>query len=228
MDAIQALASSASSSTQSTGFAQPFAISSPASTAGNTGSVTTGFGAPSQISPATMQALLAAQSQSSTTNTSTPTSRSAALQNLFSQIDANGDGQITKSEFENALGAGGTNTAQADSVFNQLDTNSDGSVSLSELSAALKGKGGGHHGHHAASAGGSDSTDPSTDPLLQALQGSSSTSTSPSGGLSVASLTPIDKSSLTAISLGSNNAAWSYHSLDQMMQRQTQAMSFNA
>jgi Ca2+-binding EF-hand superfamily protein len=168
MDAIQALASSASSSTQSTGFAQPFAISSPASTAGNGGSVTTGFGAPSQISPATMQALLAAQSQSSTTSTSTPTSRSAALQNLFSQIDANGDGQITKSEFENALGAGGTNTAQADSVFNQLDTNSDGSVSLSELSAALKGKGGGHH------------------------------------------------------------AAWSYNSLDQMMQRQTQAISFNA
>ena len=65
-----------------------------------------------------------------------PTSASAdpssALQDLFSQLDANGDGQISKSEFENALGAGGTNLAQADDVFNKLDTNGDGSVSLDE------------------------------------------------------------------------------------------------
>ena len=225
MDAIQALAASASSSTQSTGFGQPFQISSPASSATNSGPVATGFSAPSQISPATMQALLAAQSQSSTTTTaSAPTSRSAALQNLFSQIDGNGDGQITKSEFENALGAGGTNTAQADSVFNQLDSNGDGSVSLGELSAALKGKGGGHHGHHHAAS----SRSGSTDPLLQALQASSSTSSGSSSGLSVASLTPIDKSSLTAISLGSNNAAWSYNSLNQMMQHHGQTMSMAA
>jgi hypothetical protein len=91
----------------------------------------------------------------------------------------------------------------------------------------LKGKGGGHHGHHhAASSGGS--SDSSTDPLLQALQGSSSTSTGSSGGLSVASLTPIDKSSLPTISLASNNAAWSYNSLDQMMQRNGQTMSMAA
>ena len=57
---------------------------------------------------------------------------SDALQDLFSQIDTNGDGQISKSEFENALGAGGTNLAQADDVFNKLDTNGDGSVSLDE------------------------------------------------------------------------------------------------
>ncbi len=63
----------------------------------------TGF---SQISPATMSALLAAQSQvqASTTSASTTsastTSRgppTSALQDLFSQIDANGDGQISKS-----------------------------------------------------------------------------------------------------------------------------------
>ena len=73
------------------------------------------------------------------------TDPASALQNLFSQIDANGDGQITKSEFENALGAGGTNLAAADDVFSQLDTNGDGTVSLSEMKSALQG---GHHGGH--------------------------------------------------------------------------------
>jgi hypothetical protein len=35
-------------------------------------------------------------------------------------------------------------------------------------------------------------------------------------------------SSLTPISLGSSNAAWSYNSLNQMMQRQSQSMSLAA
>jgi Ca2+-binding EF-hand superfamily protein len=38
-------------------------------------------------------------------------SRSDALKDLFSQIDADGDGKITKTEFESALGAGGTGRA---------------------------------------------------------------------------------------------------------------------
>src|ERR1700686_967984 len=108
-----------------------------------------------------MSALLAAQSQSSTGSTaSAPASRSDALKDLFSQLDTNGDGQISKSEFENALGAGGTNIAQADAVFNKLDTNGDGSVSLNELKSALQGAGGkgGHHHHHVASSDGSGET----------------------------------------------------------------------
>ncbi len=68
----------------------------------------------------------------------TSTSREDALKHLFSQIDADGDGKITKSEFEDALGAGGTNLAQADDVFSKLDANSDDSVSLDEMSKALK------------------------------------------------------------------------------------------
>ena len=87
-----------------------------------------------------MSALLDAQSQAGTTS-STPTGPSDALQNLFNDIDGNGDGSITKSEFENALGAGGTNTAAADKVFGELDSNGDGTVSLSELKLALQGGG---------------------------------------------------------------------------------------
>ena len=87
-----------------------------------------------------MSALLAAQSQSSTGSTaSPPASRASALQDMFSQIDADGDGKITKSEFDKALGAGGTNLAQADDVFSKLDKNGDGSVSLGEMASALKG-----------------------------------------------------------------------------------------
>src|SRR5258705_1456737 len=67
-------------------------------------------GGGSQISPATMSALLAAQSQSTAASATTaPIGRSEALKHLFSQLDANGDGQISQSEFESALGAGGTN-----------------------------------------------------------------------------------------------------------------------
>src|SRR6266851_3855226 len=100
-----------SSSPQATGFTQsstnPFDASSSTSTSASPAPASGSTGV-SQISPSTMSALLAAQSQSSTaTTTSTSTSPSSALQDLFSQIDANGDGQISQSEFESALGAEG-------------------------------------------------------------------------------------------------------------------------
>jgi Ca2+-binding EF-hand superfamily protein len=182
-----------------------------------------------------MSALLAAQGQSGST-ASAPASPSAALHDLFSQIDANGDGQISKSEFEGALGAGGTNVAQADDVFSKLDTNGDGNVSLDELSSALKGAGGkGHHHAHAASS--TDSSDPgstgdssgsSSDPLLQALQAASTMPGTSSDSLS-ASLTPADRSKVTSISLGASGAATSsYNLVEQMIQREMQGMSFSA
>ena len=109
LDAIHSLTSSSSSSAQSTGFSQAsadlFAPSGGASASESSAPVP-GFSGGAQISPSTMSALLAAQGQSRT-GAATPASVSpaTALQNLFSQIDANGDGQITQSEFENALGA---------------------------------------------------------------------------------------------------------------------------
>src|SRR5216684_1767916 len=140
LDALHSLTSSKSSSPPSTGFSQaptnPFDLSGSAAPSGSAtpASGSNGF---SQLSPATMSALLAAQSQSSTATTaSAPTSRSDALNNLFSQLD--GDGKISKSEFENALGAGGTNIAQADNVFGKMDSNGDGSVSLDEMASGLK------------------------------------------------------------------------------------------
>ena len=154
LDALKALTSSKSSSAPSTGVSQnaksPFDLLSSNSQA-SVGSGSGSGGGGAQISPETMSALLDAQSQSSTASATASKSRASALKDLFAQIDGNGDGKITKSEFEDALGAGGTNLANADSVFGKLDKDGDGSVSLKELASALKGGKKSHHDHHAAS-----------------------------------------------------------------------------
>jgi hypothetical protein len=229
IDALKKLTSSVSSSV-STGFGQgasgPFGLGSDSSPSGNSAPVTGFSGAP-QISPATMSALLAAQSQAGSTS-SAPTSQSGALQDLFSQIDANGDGQITKSEFENALGAGGTNLAQADDVFSKLDTNGDGSVSLGEMSAALKGAGGKGGHHHHAHVGGSTGSGAGNG---AGSSGTTSTSVTNSNGSVTTSLTYADGSNVSMTSppatTSSSAATASYNSLEQLIQRAAQAVSFS-
>jgi hypothetical protein len=183
-------------------------------------------GGAAQISPETMSALLAAQSQSG--SSVAPMSRKDALKDLFSRIDADGDGKITKSEFENALGAGGTNIAKADDVFGKLDKDGDDAVSLDEMSSALKG-GRGHHGHHhIASATGDDSGDP----LLQALQGASGTTVTNADGSTTTSLTYADGSTVTmtkpATSSASTTATSSYNFIERLIQRQAKAISAQA
>ncbi|MCA1400713.1 EF-hand domain-containing protein [Bradyrhizobium sp. BRP56] len=197
----------------------------------------TGSGSGSgQISPLTMGALISAQSQSQTAVSNSPTaaSRSDALKDLFSQIDADGNGKITQSEFENALGAGGTNTAQADDVFSKLDGNGDGNVSLDEMSQALQGhKDGGHHRHHMASGStdgsGSGAGGSSSDPLMQALDGATSTSVTNSDGSTTTTTTYADGSKVAmttpATSSATLNAASSYNIVEQLIQRQAKAIS---
>jgi Ca2+-binding EF-hand superfamily protein len=222
VDALQSLSAKKSSSSQATaGFSQsattPFDGGAAVGPASDSGGSAPGGG----ISPATMSALFAAQDQSSST---VSTSRSDALKDLFSQLDADGDGQISKSEFENALGAGGSNLAQADDVFGKLDKNGDGSVSLDEMSSALKGAGA--HGHrHKHHVGGSEETN--SDPLLQALDGASSTSTTNSDGSTTTALTYADGSRVTMTSArtASASAAASYNFIEQMIQREAQAIS---
>jgi hypothetical protein len=193
IDALSSLGSSKSSSaTKSEGQSQdanPFDLGGGTQTQAFTGSSSTARG-PS-ISPQTMSALIEAQSQSGATSTA-PTDSSDALKDLFSQIDADGDGSITKKEFEDALGAGGTNVAAADDVFGKLDSDQNGSVSLDELKSALQGAG--HHGHHrhAHAASSSTSADGSTD----------STSTDPLAALSTSGLTNLtDKLKLQPIDI---------------------------
>jgi hypothetical protein len=152
LDVLQSLTQTKSSSQHSTGSSQnsrnpfDFSAGSPASTSSTPPPWS---GGTSKISPATLGVLLAAQSQSSMGSIrSALASQPDALKDLFSQLDADHDGQISTSEFRNALGAGGTNLAQADDVLAKLDKDGSGTVSLDELSAALKGRG--RHHHHAS------------------------------------------------------------------------------
>ena len=140
LDALTSLVSpKPSTSPPTTGFGKtastPFDIAASPSLSSSMPS--SGAGIPPQgggLSPATMSALLAAQGQSSNGAAAKP-SQSDALKNLFSQLDADGDGQISKTEFEKALGAGGTNIAKADDVFGKMGKNGDGSISLDEMSS---------------------------------------------------------------------------------------------
>jgi len=154
------------------------------------------------LSSDTLGALLAAQGQRPSSTSST--SRDAALKDLFSLLDADGNGQISKSEFEKALGAGGTNLAQADDVFGKMDKNGDGSVSLA-------GNGG------------------SSDPLMQALDGASSTTTTNSDGSTTTSLTYADGSKVTlttpAVSSTASAATSSYNFVEQAIKREAQAIA---
>ena len=262
MDALQSLLTPKSASSQGTGFTQnpptPFDSTNGSTQTESPPPVTGGSGF-TQIAPETMSALIAAQGQDSTapttsasttpasTTTSAPTDPTGALQDLFSQIDANGDGQISQSEFENALGAGGTNLAQADDVFNKLDANGDGSVTLEEMQKALQGAGGHHHHHHVADSDDSASADGTSatsgtsgsggagsnaDPLLQALAGATSTSVTNSDGSTTTSITNADGSVITMTSpaptTSSSSATASYNFLEQMIQRAAQAVSSGA
>jgi hypothetical protein len=226
LDALKALTSSKSSSAKTTGASQDAKSPFDLMPSGSQASVGPGSasGGGSHISPQTMSALLDAQSQSSSTGSATTASksRSSALKDLFGQIDGDGDGKISKSEFEEALGAGGTNLAQADSVFGKLDKDGDGSVSLKELASALKG---GKKAHHAAS----ESDGSNSDPFSQALQGASSTSVANSDGSVTTSLTYADGSKVTMTSAAgkssATSAASSYNFIEQMIQRQAQAIS---
>lgn len=225
IEAFQLLASSASSKVK-TGGGQPAPASfDPVSSAANPPgpAASSGCGSGACISPATMSALLAAQGESPGTSAS-PISASAALQDLFSQIDGNADGQISKSEFESALGAGGTNLAQADDVFSKLDTNGDDSVSLDEMSSALKGAGGHRHAHHAG-----DGKQPNMDALLQALDGATRTSTTNSDGSITTSMTYADGSTMTLTTLApqssSTSASSSYNFVEQAIRREASAIS---
>jgi hypothetical protein len=172
--------------------------------------VTTGFSSQSGgLSPSTLSAVLAALGQSSDASAA---GASDAMKDFFKQIDADQNGTISKSEFETALGAGGSNLAMAGSVFGKLDANADGSVSLEELSAALKppdkdrrhGSGGPQDG--------------SGDPLLDALDDAAA-----AGGddAAVDSATRSKRSN----ALASANAMSSYNFVAQLIQSQQRAVA---
>src|SRR5439155_18226317 len=102
IDSLFSFASTKQTQSAGSGQDQPnlFAFQADAATNSAGTGASPAAGGAAQISSETMSALLAAQSQSG--STFQPMSRQDALKDLFSKIDADGDGKITKSEFEDA------------------------------------------------------------------------------------------------------------------------------
>jgi hypothetical protein len=200
-----------------------FAFQADASTSTSAGAAPAA-GGHARISPETMSALLTAQGQSGTSFT--PMGRGEALKGLFARIDADGDGKITKDEFEDALGAGGTNLEQADDVFGKLDRDGDGSVSLNELASALMPRHARKHGHDGTANGVGDG---GKDPLLAALDGATGSTVANADGSTTTSLTYSDGSTVTmtkpATSSATTAATSSYNFLEQLIQRQANAIA---
>ncbi len=131
-----------------------------------------------------MTALMSVQEQHSSANPFV----AARAQALFSQMDGNGDGQVSKSEFENVFGSN-ADMSKVDGLFNTLDSNGDGSVSQGELTSAVQASHAHHgHHHHANSSQGGDGG------MFQALM------TSGTQGATADTATNSDGSSTTTIS----------------------------
>ena len=218
IDALKSLTSTKPPSGANKDAANLFAFQADASASSGTAS-NSGGGKPSSISAETMSALLAAQSQSGLNASSSM--RPGSLKDWFAKVDTDKDGKISKSEFE-ALGADDADATQAEDLFAKLDKDGDGSVSFGELASALKGKG----RHQRAE------RSEASDPLLQALEGASSTSVTNGDGSVTTSLTYADGSKVTMTSAASASASGAatstYNFIEQLIQRQASMISAQA
>jgi hypothetical protein len=198
-----------------------FNIGAPEKT-GLTGPARSGGGL---LSTGTFNSLLSAQAQTQAAlEPASGGGRSAALNRLFSALDPNGDGQISKSEFVDKLGAGGTNVANAESVFGKIDANGDGAVSIEELTAALSTK----KKKESGKAG--DTSE--QDPLLKALKGASSTQSVAADGSVTTTVTYADGSKVTLTTppsaSASGDAASKYNFVERAIQQQARYLSASA
>ena len=179
------------------------------------------------LSPDMMAALISFQSQPPTA----PSSTSLSSQ-LFAKLDANGDGTISKTEFESAFGSN-ADTTKVDALFAKLDSNGDGSVSQTELDDSLKSHGHGHGRHHhvGTGGGGSAGTDPtaSTDATGASTQsitnsdGSTTTTITYADGSKVSTTTAPASTSGSQTSSGNNGKNGNF--LEQLIQIQAQSIA---
>ena len=210
---------------------------SPATPAGLTSSSSAAScGPPTQFAPATLGAMISLQSQQSGTDP-----LADRVQSIFTQFDTDGNGSISKSEFENAFGPN-ADMSKVDTLFSALDTNGDGSIDLSELTSdARQSKAMHHHRHHshgAGNAGPAGGADPLAE-LISATQGaSSSTVNNPDGsttttvtyadGSTVSMNMPAASSSGQSADGGSGSQNPAFNFLEQLIQLQSQFLAQSA
>jgi hypothetical protein len=154
------------------------------------------------IAPDTMRALLSMQGQTAPT-----TQRKNPLEELFTALDGDGDGKVSKSEFESALGQDG-NLDLADDVFTKMDKDGDGSLTLGEMTSALRGR---KHGP------------PPGEGMAEALKGASTRTTTNADGSTTTTITYGDGSTVSMTQ--SASAASSYNAVERMIARQAEMIS---
>jgi hypothetical protein len=115
-------------------------------------------------------------------------------QAFFSKLDTDGDGKISKTEFEDAASKAGADSSVADAVFDKIDGDSDGSVSQSELAKADHP--GGHHHVHGGGGGGGEGG--GLDALMSGAgaDGATTKTTTNADGSTTTSITYADGSSI--------------------------------
>jgi len=153
--------------------------------------------------PGVLAALVALQSQQAGAGTG-----ATGPSGLLSQLDTNGDGQISQSEFESALGSNGVDQSSADALFSKLDTNGDGSISQSELASARH-----HHHHHQAAGagqgGGQDQGGLSALLNSTSVDGATSQTSTNADGSTTTTITYADGSTVDMTMPAANQAAGS-------------------
>ncbi len=181
-------------------------------------------GAP-QYSPEVMKALLSVQGNQAGAGAS-------KLEQLFGKFDTDGDGKISQSEFETAIGPD-ADKAKVDELFAKIDGNSDGAIGQDELKAALqKAHGGGHHhGPKGAGQGGGDpleallssaTADGATSQSATNADGSSTTTITYADGTKVEMTTPAEAASATAAASSNPEAPNFANLLKQLISLQAQ------
>jgi hypothetical protein len=168
------------------------------------------------FSPDTMSQLISAQSGLGNAHT----------QSLFANMDANSDGKVSQSEFENVFGSD-ADKSKVDGLFAALDSDSDGSVSGTEFASAVKG-GSGHHRHHGGGGGGGlqgllSGTDAAgaTTNTVTAPDGSTTTTIKYADGSSISSTT----AALNSSAGGGGNAGARSSALEQLIRQQAQIIA---
>jgi hypothetical protein len=140
-------------------------------------------------------------------------------QAFFSKLDTDGDGAISKSEFESAASKAGVDTSVADAVFDKIDGGGDSNGSISQGELAKADHGGGHHVHGGGGGGGGGEgggldalmsgagADGATTQTTTNADGSSTTTISYADGSSIDMNTPAAPTPTTASTSGDGSSS---------------------
>lgn len=172
----------------------------------------------------TMSALLTAQGQQSAGG------RDAKL---FAKLDTDGDGQISKTEFDSAASKAGADSSVADAVFAKIDADGDGAVSQDELAKADHG--GGHHRMRVGGGGGGQDpldaltsatdTNGATTQTSTNADGSTTTTISYADGSKIDMTTPAAASSASASATDSSSNKGKFNLLEQLIKLQSHMLT---